>query len=269
MTDIPRTVWSAWFQGEAQAPPLVRSCLDSWRRHNTRWHMTVVDEDALRTLAPRLRHGSLAELAPPARADLLRLAVLAERGGVWVDATCFATRALDEWLPDLTGSGFFAFADPGRDRPLASWFLAAEPGNYIVETLFEDLARYWTAHDFRNHRRPRLTALLNRAFAINQQTARLWFSPLVLRAAKVYPYFAFHYRFGERCRRDPTFAATWAATPKRTADGPHSLDRHGLREPPSPALVDEIDRRAVPLYKLDRRAGVVPGSSVEHLMRRR
>jgi mannosyltransferase OCH1-like enzyme len=45
-------------------------------------------------------------------AALARLCLLRTHGGVWVDATVFCRRPLDEWLPEHAASGFFAFANP-------------------------------------------------------------------------------------------------------------------------------------------------------------
>ena len=72
-------------------------------------------------------HGALAKQSPNHRANVLRMELLARHGGVWVDATCFCVRPLDEWLPAQMSSGFFAFARPARSRLLANWFLAARP----------------------------------------------------------------------------------------------------------------------------------------------
>jgi hypothetical protein len=64
--------------------------------------------------------------------DDLRILVLHEFGGVWVDATLFCNRPLDEWLPGVFGEGFFAFDTPDHGCLWASWFLPAEPGRSTI-----------------------------------------------------------------------------------------------------------------------------------------
>lgn len=122
----PRIIWTYWHSGEAEAPPLVRTCIDSWRERNPRWEVVVLDEGSAA--------GRLGGTKPPANArafaNLLRLELLAREGGAWTDATVLCARPLDDWLPAcLEQEGFFAFRHLAGDRPLASWFLASRPGD--------------------------------------------------------------------------------------------------------------------------------------------
>ena len=127
---IPRIVWTYWGQGAAQMPRLVRLCVESWQRHNPGWTVRLLDA---RDLA---RVGDLGHLPPWVLhrygSNLLRLHLLAAEGGVWVDATVYCHRPLDDWLPLLAMPGWFAFDHDGPSRRVASWFLAAVPGHPVV-----------------------------------------------------------------------------------------------------------------------------------------
>jgi len=48
----------------------------------------------------------------------VRILLLHEFGGIWVDATLLCNRPLDEWLPSTMTEGFFAFAA----RPLTGCY---------------------------------------------------------------------------------------------------------------------------------------------------
>src|SRR6056297_664424 len=52
--------------------------------------------------------------------------------GIWVDAYTVPLRPLDNWLPPLMPSGFFAHHDPYRKRMAETWFLAAQPDNPLI-----------------------------------------------------------------------------------------------------------------------------------------
>lgn len=223
--------------------------------------MTIITQESLREFAPELAGPRFSKVKPALLTDVLRLRVLRDFGGIWVDATTFAMQPLSQWLPH---SSFFAFRNPGPDRMLASWFLASEPADYIVVTLYETLVRYLTTNDFRSMRL--LSAGLDRLLARNQRSASLWFSPLFVRTVKLRPYYTFHYLFAELYRTDPRFAQEWTETPAVPADPAHRLQHHGLTRPPTDAIRREIDEAQSPLYKLNRRTEIRPGSVLEYLL---
>lgn len=140
LRDIPRKVWIFWGQGEAQAPDIVQTCIASWREKNPGWDVTVLDVTAANELC------DLSDIADRfglrEQSDFLRLRLLEAHGGVWADATVFCHRPLDDWLPIMAASGFFAFSAPGPDRIVSSWFLAAAPGSPIISAWQARLTRH-------------------------------------------------------------------------------------------------------------------------------
>ncbi len=82
--------------------------------------------------------------------NLLRLYLLKEYGGVWTDATVFCKISLSKWLQDYFTTGFFVFRNPGRDRLLSTWFIAAEPGNALIERLYTELFSFFRNNYFSN-----------------------------------------------------------------------------------------------------------------------
>lgn len=138
---IPRTIWIYWAQGEEHAPPLVRRCIASWRHHHPSWSIQVLDQQT----AAKYTSSSDFWDGQPKRiyANLLRLRLLAQHGGVWVDATLLCHRPLDEWLPLLGGqTGFFTFRGPHSDRWIDNWFIAANPANPLITAWLDTYAAY-------------------------------------------------------------------------------------------------------------------------------
>ena len=265
---VPKTIWFVWFQGMERAPEVVRRCHETWLRQNAGWDVVTLDETSLGEFASLdYANGALAKQSPNHRANVLRMELLARHGGVWVDATCFCVRPLDEWLPAQMSSGFFAFARPARSRLLANWFLAARPDNLLVVRWLELMGPYWSRHTFRND--GRLVSLLERHLNGSPRRRAWWFSPLVRDVLRVGPYFAFHYGFEKLVREDPEVARIWDATPKIGADGPHRPQKEGLLEPISAGLRDEIDRRDAALYKLSWKLDgrpIPPGSALDYIL---
>jgi hypothetical protein len=265
---VPKTIWFVWFQGLDRAPEVVRRCYESWLTRNPDWELVTLDETSLPGVASLdYTHGTLAGQSPNHRADVLRLELLARYGGVWADATCFCVQPLDDWLPAKMRSGFFAFARPRGSRLLSSWFLAARPGNLLVERLLELMGPYSCRHAFRED--SRLRALLSRHLDVSPRRRAWWFSPWVRDVLRIAPYFAFHYGFEKLVREDPEVARIWDSTPKVSADGPHRLLRNGLLEPVSPSTRAEIDRRATAVYKLSWKLGgrsIPPNSALAYVL---
>lgn len=92
-------------------------------------------------------------------------------------------------------AGFFAFAKPGPDRPLASWFIAAVPHNALLSKWTAKAVAYWHGRQ-RSH-----------------------------------DYFWVHHQFDKLCLEDDEARFAWARVPKISADGPHTIKRIGMAEP--------------------------------------
>lgn len=271
ISGIPRRIWILWAQGPEQMPPVPRACVDSWVRRNPGWQIELLSIQTLRRYAHPLLDTPQARSQRPYRlSELARLDLLSRHGGVWVDATCFCMRPLEEWLPQCLGSGFFAFDRPGRDRLAASWFLASPPEGHVVNAMREALIDYYLGHDlsdvgWRRVVRRGLDMALNQSVS----TTAAWFTP-PLPLLGISPYLSFHYLFNRLVRTDAEFAAIWARTVKVSADGPHSLDAHGFAMAPSPQLQAEIEQRTIPLYKLNWRiepSTLAPDSTLNELLR--
>jgi Capsular polysaccharide synthesis protein len=267
---IPKTIWFLWFQGLGNAPYVVRKCHESWVAKNPGWQVATLDETVIPAIASNDYHvGSFGTLSRQHRADLLRLDLLTNRGGVWADATCFCVQPLDTWLPQNLSSGFFAFHRPHRDRVISNWFLAAEPGNILVSRLFNAMLAHWGRHPFRGHREQFPVRVLTKLLETSPRTRKLWFTRTVGDWLAVSPYYALTYRLEKLVREDPECARIWQCTPKISAVGPHSLYKVGLLSPVPASIRSEIDRREVPVYKTTWRVKGQPipsGSVLDYLL---
>ncbi|MGR3371527.1 MAG: capsular polysaccharide synthesis protein [Pseudooceanicola nanhaiensis] len=172
---VPRIIWQLWLQGWDKAPALVQASRQSWVRNNPGWEVRALDRAGLKDfLPPDVWARVDASTAPPeAFSDIVRLELLTRYGGVWADATTLCAQPLDEWIDRAAKPGFFALASPGGSRPLASWFLAAKQGDYIVATWRHAMEDYWRDRQTRDD------------------------------------YFWVHNLFGQLLERDPKFAALW------------------------------------------------------------
>jgi Capsular polysaccharide synthesis protein len=212
--EVNRTIWTCWLQGEDRAPRLVRRCLSSWPSRNPGWDFRCLDA---RTLTDYVQLPEVQDkpLSPASFVDVLRVHLLRDYGGVWVDATVYCHRSLDEWLSPVFRGDFFAFSWGFPDRPLASWFLAARVPSLLVSRWFGRVQEYWTTREYTTD------------------------------------YFWLHHLFGALCEDDPEFAQEWRRVPKLSARPPHAIQDVGMTSTRS-AADPRIDW-TVPVFKLSHR----------------
>ncbi|TPP11382.1 capsular polysaccharide synthesis protein [Rhizobium glycinendophyticum] len=139
---LPKIIWVYWHVELAEAPEVAKLGMRSWQIMNPGWSVNFVTESNLRSF-----------IEPPVsplprkvqwRADVIRLALLARYGGVWVDMTSFCVKPLDHWLPTMMESGFFAFPDLYPSRLVNNAFLAAVPGEYLTNKWSRLMYRYFS-----------------------------------------------------------------------------------------------------------------------------
>lgn len=225
---LPRRIFLYWGQGLAQAPEIVRYCVDSWSMTNPGWDVTVLD--ARSAEAPLPSAGLRSDITVAQYADVLRSALLMREGGVWADASCLCTAPLDSWLGLVfQQADFFAFDRPGRDRQVSNWFLASVPQGLLIRRWYVAQRKLWAPS-----RRP---------------------PP---------PYFASHYLFEHLVRFDRQARREWEAVPWLGAEPPHRLQRV-LVAGRKPTSEDLAIIRTSPVHKLTWR-GDLKVSDVERVL---
>ncbi len=242
--NVPKTIWFLWLQGIVNAPIIVRKCYQSWLVQNPGWDVVVLDQSSIRDYVSI----ETLHMTPQALSDILRINILAEHGGVWVDATCFCMKPLDSWLFDNMSTGFFAFNRPGPDRMLSSWFLASEINNRITLTYRDTVNGYWESNPGMVYFEDSEWGCLKGK--LKEPEPQMWFESFVTKILKVHPYFWFHYLFENLYLKDEEYKRLWDSTPNISADIPHRLQFAGLFSPLTGQVREEIDAKVAPLYKL-------------------
>ncbi len=273
---VPRTIWIMWSSGLPSAPDVVKACVASWQRQNPDWDLKFFDRSQAGELldVEQITGSRLSELDPVVLADLLRMHLLAEHGGVWVDSTCYCTKPLDQWLSPMLTTGFFAFRDPGPDRLLSTWFLASQPGHTLTKAWRNRAMAYWRTYRFAMPRSPSFVHdQLLRVLSTNVRRTRWWFSWPVARLLGDFPYFWLHYQFACVLEGDPEAAAIWQATPEVNAREAHVLqfEGNGLARTMTEQTRRAWEEMSSPIFKLSHKwAGTYdPGSPLDLVINHR
>ena len=170
-----RRVWQLWLQGEDNAPPVVRMCIESVRRHTKPLKHVLLDErnygEYVELPEHIVRLHESGEMSHASFADYLRIALLAKYGGVWVDATVLITAPVPD---EILRSDFFVFSSPlwsgesfKRLTPKmigalrffsdrlsttlfgSSWWMCASSASPTIQTTKALLDEYWSRGDRR------------------------------------------------------------------------------------------------------------------------
>lgn len=244
-----------WHSGLADAPPLVRICVESWQLRNPGWTVRVLDDASLsqwidmqdvRDRNPRL--------TTQVFSDVLRWRLMARHGGVWADATLYCSRPLDDWLPsNLSEKGFFCFRSPEHFL-YHSWFLAGEPSNPTVKAMNAELERFFITYGGYVYYW-RLRGIWRVFHFIEKRAGRhnqeLWRSWVFRRILKVTPYFIVMYLMGAVIARSPEAKRDFKSVTTRFGEAPHALQSMTQNgQPPSLDAVRHILESDCPVQKL-------------------
>lgn len=213
---IIKQIYILWFQGFEHTPYLVKKCVDSWKYYNPDWIINLLDQNNINKYININDHIDLSnkKLSYSALSDIYRVLLLKKYGGLWVDATTFCNKSLNEWLNNHIQNGFFAFSNPGPDRLISSWFIYSSKNNYILNRL-----------------------------VINVLT-------FIKTKNEIEEYFWFHYLFNYLYLNNNKIKFLWNETNKLESDKPHLLQKIGMFSQITNEIKTIIDSN-IPIFKLN------------------
>jgi hypothetical protein len=151
-------IWIMWFQGIDQAPELVRLLIDNIRRNTSGHPIVLLDEKNYKqyctiplSIIQRYESG---QITIQAFSDIIRVFLLRERGGLWVDSTLFITKPIPDYVfslpvfnvkhisPDYQCYNAVADADLYQ-----SYLIAARPHSITYSFISDCLVKYWDTHE--------------------------------------------------------------------------------------------------------------------------
>lgn len=203
--DVGNRIWFYWAQGMTSMPDIVKTC---YRRLCS----TNIDSEVI-----FLHDGNIHEFVSlPGYilekihfnkthfSDILRVSLLAQYGGVWIDSTCYCADRISSLVLATKRTGFFAYRRNDRDQyMLASWFLISKQKSRICTLIRDVLLYYWAQDD----------ALSNKVFPRWDTT----------------PYFLFHFIFEALYNLDREFRIAWDCSFDLNAYDPHILQQSLLK----------------------------------------
>eukprot|EP01084_Bolivina_argentea_P317555 550602_1 len=147
---IPRIIWTFW---NGNPSPIVRLCIDTWKRTNPEWKIILLNENnvneyILKSDLPKYwdyYSGQYARLT-----DFMRLYLLCKYGGAWLDASIILNKKLTDIFPLNNKKYEFwgGYADhnmsPSKSFIVTpeSWLLISRPGNKFICLWYDEFYYY-------------------------------------------------------------------------------------------------------------------------------
>lgn len=148
-----KTIWSSWWQGEEEAPQLVKACWASQRKYMPDgWQHIIITnknyKDYISIPNYILKKKEKGIIPQAMFSDLVRLELLIKYGGIWMDSTVLCTEP--NYPQTLLTCPLFLFQYRRTSRVFfgfSNWFISAESNNKTLKIVKALLYQYWRDYD--------------------------------------------------------------------------------------------------------------------------
>ncbi|QLL70091.1 capsular polysaccharide synthesis protein [Lactobacillus sp. 3B(2020)] len=100
--DVPKVIYTMWLQGIDEAPILVKKCINSIKKQNPGYKIVILDDqnilDYVKIPEFIINDYRTGKLQAAHLADVVRVNLLFQNGGIWMDATDFCINSLPDEL---------------------------------------------------------------------------------------------------------------------------------------------------------------------------
>ncbi len=149
-----KIIWICWFQGYENAPKIVQACINSIKKNMSKHKIILITEKNFNEFVtfPKyiLENYKIGNISKTHFSDLLRLELLIQYGGIWMDATLLLTSPVPTFIQNSTLFLFNFNKEQNRTiepRKISTWFIVAASNNKILMLTKELLYKYWSEND--------------------------------------------------------------------------------------------------------------------------
>ncbi|MEI3394978.1 MAG: capsular polysaccharide synthesis protein [Clostridia bacterium] len=150
--EFSNKIWICWFQGIENAPDIVKKCYNSVKNNLSNKEIILITEKNMSDYVSFpdyiMKKWKAGIITNTHMTDLLRLELLSKYGGMWLDATVFCSRKIEEIPEYYFNSNLFMYQclKPGRDGHaiyISSWLISAKSNNKILMATQYLCYEYW------------------------------------------------------------------------------------------------------------------------------
>ncbi len=147
-------VWFCWFQGIENAPDIIKICYNSVKNRLKGKELILITEENMfdyvtfpQFIINKWKRGIISNTH---MSDLLRLELLIEYGGLWLDASVFCSSSnVPKYIfdSDLFFYQHITLNKYARSVFISSWLISAKTNNKILMATRYLLYKYWEKND--------------------------------------------------------------------------------------------------------------------------
>ena len=163
---VPKIIWTFWHD-EDKIPSLIKYCIQTWIKSNPDYKIYFLTRQNYRNFIDIpsyiTEHSNINDYE--ARfSDMIRIHLLYEYGGVWMDASIICKESLNDWLYwDIQsfGKNFFGYyiqqnITDDRYPVIENWFMATTPKNNFIllwKNEFMEIINFSSVNEYLQHRK--------------------------------------------------------------------------------------------------------------------
>lgn len=142
---IPQYIWSYW-HSESQ-PQVATKCMNNWRTLNPKFQINMLHAgNVCDFITERKLPDNFHELVHQHQADWVRLALLEQYGGIWLDSSILLTAPLD-WVISKQGQAGVEYVgfdidewrvDESKRPVIENWFMASTKSSSFIRAWTEE-----------------------------------------------------------------------------------------------------------------------------------
>lgn len=149
-----QNIWICWLQGEELAPQLVKNCIDSIRRHANNHEVILITienyKDYIKIPNYILDKYQKGIISNAHFSDIIRMTLLRDYGGLWIDATVFCTKDIPNGVFDKV---FFSCKSPKVETNYisglqwTSFIIGGKKNSLFYRYILDFYLEYWKNED--------------------------------------------------------------------------------------------------------------------------
>ena len=154
---IPKKIWTYW-DDESKVPKSVKMCMEGWKKFNPTYEIILLTkknfEKYVKIPKSISSHPNFNDM-PQRFADLIRIWVLAENGGVWIDSTTILRKSLNEMFTKNNIEYYVYYIDQFTNKKnfpvIENWFFACTKNSKFIKLWrdeFSKIANFQTVEDY-------------------------------------------------------------------------------------------------------------------------
>lgn len=140
---VPRKIWTYWDNPD-KIPKMVVSCMESWKKHNPDYTITVLTKKNFFNYIniPKEVSSHPNFRSEQQFADLVCIYALAEHGGIWIDPCVIVKEPLDNWIfpryAELSAFYTESLTNNIATPIIENWFIACNKGSIFIKEWFKE-----------------------------------------------------------------------------------------------------------------------------------